>query len=729
MSSELEGNIQRITYTNPENGYTVAKVKIEGASDPVTVVGNIVSPKPGETIRVKGDWINHPKYGRQFQAVECQTSVPVTQGGIEKYLSSGLIQGIGPEMAHRIVERFGESTLSILEQEPERLSEVSGIGRKRIDTIRQAWNEQREIRNIMIFLRSYGVGADLAAKIYKRYGDHAVHIVKENPYQLAMEVYGIGFRTADRIAGELGFDMSSSLRAEAGVVYVMNQTVEEGNACYPYLLLVQKSQEALQIDRQIIIEAIESLSGDRQIIIEEPQNILDKERMVYLPAYHVSESGITVRFASLLKTHRDVGKLGRNIDADKAIRWVQDQLQITLSSDQMDAVKSALIRKTLIITGGPGTGKTTITKAILTIYNRMGVTTLLAAPTGRAAKRLSEATGCEAKTIHRLLKYSISAGGFQKNQNEPLVCDLLIIDEASMIDCVLMYHLLKALPPAAAFILIGDVNQLPSVGPGNVLKDIISSGRVPVTELHDIFRQAKESRIIINAHRIHLGLQPVYDSNLEDSDFFFIERDSPEVVSSTIVELVKNRIPRRFLLNPVDDIQVLTPMHRGQTGVENLNHLLQNALNTPGVTLTYGAKSFMARDKVMQIRNNYDKDVYNGDIGIITTIDPENLMVFVSFDGNPVRYERGELDELTLAYAVSVHKSQGSEFPAVVMPVLTEHYLLLQRNLLYTAVTRGKRLTVLVGSRKALSIAVKNDTPHKRYTMLKERLSEVVQGF
>ncbi len=708
MPEDLQGYIESITYTNEENGYTIARVKAHGLDEPVTIVGNLVSPVPGEMISMKGEWSQHPKYGRQFKVLSYRTSVPAAVRGIEKYLGSGLIKGIGPEMAHRIVERFGESTLEVIENDTQKLTQVEGIGRKRVEMIREAWDEQREIRGVMIFLQSHGVSPGYAAKIFKQYGNHAVNIVTENPYRLATDIFGIGFITADRIAEKMGFARDSGARAEAGILHVLSQCTEEGHVYYPYNRLIQRCQEILQIDREIIAHALEELNRNERLILE--------ETAVYLPPYYVSETGIA-SFLIELQNHR---KRIREIDSEMAVQWVQQRLDITLAEKQVEAIKYTLKEKLMVITGGPGTGKTTIMKAILAIISRIGIRIMLAAPTGRAAKRMSEATGYEAKTIHRLLEYNLRAGGFRKNQLDPLKCDLLILDEASMIDTVLMYHLLKAVPLPASLIFVGDVNQLPSVGAGNVLKDIIASGRVPVVELNEIFRQARESQIIVNAHRIHVGLAP--ESSGQESDFYFIMQEDPEKVLSIILELVGERIPRRFHLDPVDDIQVLTPMHRGVVGVENLNRELQNTLNPGQDGIIRGSKKFRLHDKVMQIRNNYDKDVFNGDIGRITRIERESMEVRVSFDGREVCYGSAELDEIVLAYAVSVHKAQGSEYPAVVIPVMTQHYILLQRNLLYTAVTRGEKLVVLVGTKKALNIAVKNDKTQKRYTLLKERL-------
>jgi len=724
MHVSLKGQIERITYTNDENGYTVAKVKISGRKDLVTVVGTLLVPIPGEVIEVKGNWMNHPRYGEQFKVEHYKSLVPASVYGIEKYLGSGLIKGIGPIMAKRIVEKFDKKTLEVIEKEIEKLAQVDGIGKKRIEMIKKAWQDQKEIRDVMIFLQTHGVGSGYATKIFKQYGNRSIKIVKENPYRLATDIFGIGFLTADRIAEKLGFPKDSELRAEAGILYVLNQLADEGHVYYPYEPLVKKCQEVLGVDREVIVKALDAISAAKMIVIEDlkegVEDFRENNKAVYLARFHLSETSIVTRMKTLISSPKSI----RKIDSDKAIEWVQKQLTITLAAKQVEAMRCAAENKVMIITGGPGTGKTTIINAILKIFSTLRVTIMLAAPTGRAAKRMSEATGHEAKTIHRMLEYSIRKGGFQRNEQKPLDCDLLIVDEASMIDTILMHHLLKAIPPGATFILVGDVNQLPSVGAGNVLKDIIASGQMQVVELNEIFRQAKESLIIVNAHKINSGLLPSFKSSGQKlDDFYFIEQEDPEEVLRIILELTNERIPRRFGFDPVDDIQVLTPMHKGVVGAGNLNVELQKALNPGENGVSRGGWNFRVNDKVMQVKNNYDKEVFNGDIGRITTIDPEDQEMTISFDGRQVPYGFTDLDEIVLAYAVSVHKSQGSEYPAVVMPILTQHYVLLQRNLVYTAVTRGRRLVVMVGTMKALAIGVRNDKTQKRYTYLRQRLS------
>ncbi len=727
MSSEnltdLRGQIERVTYTNEENSYTVVKVKVYGHKDLVTVIGNIVNATPGEIISMKGEWGNHPKYGEQFKVVFCECTTPATVYGIEKYLGSGLVKGIGPVMAKRIVKRFKEETLNVIEKDIEQLADIEGIGKKRIAMIKKAWEEQKEIRAIMIFLQSHGVSSAYSAKIYKQYGNESIKIVKENPYRLAIDIFGIGFLTADKIAQKLGFAKDSELRAAAGILHVLREMADEGHVYYPYEPLIEKCKEILDIDREIIVKAIGTVAVDKQIVIEDlnqnPGDFKENHKAVYLTGYHIAEKNLAVRLKTLIHTPQAI----RKIDSEKAVQWVQEKLSITLAEKQIEAVRCVTDNKVMIITGGPGTGKTTIINAIIRIFSIIKTKILLAAPTGRAAKRMMETTGHEAKTIHRLLEYSMRKGGFQKKADSPLECDLLIIDETSMIDTLLMHHLLKAIPSNATFVLVGDVNQLPSVGAGNVLKDIIESNAVPVVELNEIFRQAKESSIIVNAHLINEGKMPNLRSSQDKlDDFYFIEQEDPQKVMELIITLVKERIPKRFGFNAIDDIQVLTPMHRGIVGASNLNMELQKAMNPGDDGVNRFGRLYKVNDKVMQISNNYDKEVYNGDIGRVVSIDEEGQEVVVSIDDREIIYDYSELNELVHAYAVSIHKSQGSEYKAVVIPILTQHYILLQRNLLYTGVTRGKKLVVIVGTRKAMAIAVKNNKTQKRYTLLNERM-------
>jgi len=723
MLTELSGQIERITYTNEENGYTIARVKVHGQRDLITVVGYLMSPVPGEILNLKGEWVNHPKFGDQFKVVEYKTTVPATVFGIKKYLGSGLIKGLGPVIAGRIVKKFGEKTLDIIENDIEKLAIIEGIGEKRIAMIQDAWDEQKEVRDVMMFLQSHGVSSGYATKIFKQYGNRSVAVVTENPYRLAMDIFGIGFVIADSIADKLGFSKSSPLRVEAGILYVLHQLSDEGHVFYPYEYLVKKSQETLGVDRDTVAEALGNLAIDKKIVLEDLNESIDEfkenNKSVYLAKFHLCETSIATRLKMLSTTPKSI----RSVNVENALEWVQGQLDIRLAENQAKAIRCALENKIMVITGGPGTGKTTIINAILKIFSKLKVKTLLAAPTGRAAKRMTETTGHEAKTIHRLLEYSFTKGGFQKDEKKPLSCGLLILDEASMIDTILMHHLTKAIPTFATVILVGDVNQLPSVGAGNVLNDIIASGAISVVELNEIFRQARESRIIVNAHKINSGILPTFEDDVPGNDFYFIHQEDPEKVLEIILELTKERIPKRFGFDPVDDIQVLTPMHKGVVGAGNLNTELQKSLNPFQQEISRGNRNFRVNDKVMQIRNNYDKDVFNGDIGRITGLRPDDDEITVMFDGREVPYAFYELDELVLAYAVSIHKSQGSEYPAVVVPVLTQHYILLQRNLIYTAVTRGRNLVIMVGTQKALAMGVHNDKTKKRFTNLRYRMA------
>ncbi len=731
MLTDLEGQIEGITYTSEESGFTIVRVKVQGQRGTVTVVGNLMSPCTGEVLKMKGEWINHPKYGKQFKVMNYKTEVPASIDGIRKYLGSGLIKGIGPVIAERIVKKFGKTTLAVIKDKIERLSEVDGIGKNRLSMIKTAWEEQKDIRDVMLFLQTHGVGSGYAVKIFKQYGNRSIQAVKENPYRLATDIFGIGFITADSIADKLGFSRDSELRAKAGILYVMHQLADDGHVYYPYEPLVAKCRETLQVDRETIIRALGSITIEGMITIDDLNDNIDefrdKNKAVYLSGFYFSE----VKTAAMLKKLAATPKMIRNVNVTKAIEWVQNRLVVDLAENQVAAIRGSLENKVMVITGGPGTGKTTIINAVLKIFSRLKVKTLLAAPTGRAAKRMSETTGHEAVTIHRLLEFSFQKGGFRKNEKNLLDCGLLIIDEASMIDQILMHHLLKAIPYSATLIIVGDVNQLPSVGAGNVLNDIIASGIVPVIELTDIFRQARESRIIVNAHKINNGIIPdlePQDTSALKNDFYFIRQEDPEKVLKIIIELVKERIPLRFGFDPFDDIQVLTPMHRGIVGAENLNAKLQKALNPGKDEIIRGSRNYRVNDKVMQIKNNYEKDVFNGDIGRIVGISDADQEIIISFDGRNILYELSDLDEIILAYAVSVHKSQGSEYPAVIIPVLTQHYILLQRNLIYTAVTRGRELVVMVGTGKALAIGVNNNKTQRRYTYLKRRL-KLALGF
>jgi exodeoxyribonuclease V alpha subunit len=718
--STIQGLLERISYHNEENDFVVAKLQEKEKKELTTIIGNLSGITPGESLRLTGQWVHNKRFGEQFQVETFEITVPATLLGIQKYLASGLIKGIGPIMSERIVEKFGLHTLGVIEKTPETLSQVEGIGPKRISMIKKAWEEQKEIKEIMIFLQGHGVSAAYSAKIYKQYGDQSIEIVRENPYRLAHDIYGIGFMTADKIAQHLGIDPNSLVRAKAGLIYVLNQLTEEGHVYYPENQLIHKAKEILSVDEEIILLALRELSKEKELFIED----LDSEghlRAVFLAPLYIAETGIAQRLMGLKESPSNI----RSIHPEKAIEWVEQKLNIELAQRQEEAVLLAATSKVLIITGGPGTGKTTIITAILRIFQQLRLRVLLAAPTGRAAKRMNEATGWEAKTIHRLLEYSPHKGGFKKDQDDPLEADVLIIDETSMVDILLMYHLLKAIPSYTHLILVGDVDQLPSVGPGNVLKDIIRSGKFTVVRLTEIFRQAQESAIVVNAHKVNQGQFPFLEKTdkPEKTDFQFIQEEDPEKILQNILDLCAERIPRQFRFHPLREIQVLTPMHKGTIGVANLNIELQKRLNPNPSGITRGAWNLRIGDKVMQIVNNYDKDVFNGDIGWITKIDPEEREVAIDFDGRTISYDYSDLNEIVLAYAISVHKSQGSEYPVVILPVTTQHYMLLQRNLIYTGITRAKKLVILIGTKKALAIAIRNNKPQRRYTLLSERLA------
>ncbi|QAZ66154.1 SF1B family DNA helicase RecD2 [Solidesulfovibrio carbinolicus] len=717
--SDLSGQIERVTFTSEESGYTIAKVKVYGRRELVTVVGNILCPTPGEIIKMKGEWSNHPKFGEQFKLAYYKTTTPASVHGIEKYLGSGLIKGIGPVMAKRIVKLFGEATLDVIEADIQKLIEVPGIGSKRVGMIGQAWEEQKEIRSVMLFLQTHGVSSGYATKIYKQYKNESIAVVQDNPYRLAHDIFGIGFVTADKIAQKLGFDNNSPLRAEAGILYVLHQLSDEGHVFYPQDPLIEKAIEILEVEPGVLMDALGRLAREQKIVVETLDQPSGPVEAVYLAKFNLSEKQVAARLKALQTAAKGV----RAIDDEKAVEWVQEKLSMTLAAKQVEAVKAAATSKVLVITGGPGTGKTTIIRAILKIFSAITHHILLAAPTGRAAKRMSEATGHEAKTLHRLLEYSMQKGGFQKNEDHPLDCELIVVDEASMIDLILMHHLLKAIPRPATLILVGDVDQLPSVGAGNVLKDVIASGAIPVVELNEIFRQAQESSIIVNAHRINKGVMPDTRPRKEADDFYFVEEEEPERALQRIIQLVRERIPTRFGLDPINQVQVLTPMNRGVVGTTNLNLALQAALNPNGAEVVRGGRTYRVGDKVMQIKNDYDREVFNGDLGRIIGIDEEEQELTVDIDGRSIVYDFSGLDELVLAYGVSIHKSQGSEYPAIVIPVLIQHYVMLQRNLLYTGVTRGKKLVVIVGTKKALGIAVRNNKTISRHTYLASRLN------
>ena len=735
MSETLVGTVERITYYNEENGYTVAQVTPEGRAYTVTVVGNLMEVSPGESLRLHGEWTNHPRYGRQFQVEQYATVLPATATGIEKYLGSGLIKGIGPVTARRIVRRFKLDTLHIIEEEPARLREVLGVGKKRVDMIQAAWEEQKAIKEVMIFLQGHKVSTSHAVKIYKTYGDASIDVVRNDPYRLARDIHGIGFLTADKIAREMGLAHDSPQRVQAGIAYTLSQMADDGHVYAPQGELVHESTQILDVAPELIIEGVEALAAGEQVRVEYPLSApqsgsgdqgIREDRAVYLPPFYYSEVGVANRLRTLLEVEGSRLSFYREADLDRVFEHLAAKEAMVLNEGQKRAVQMALKHKVAVLTGGPGTGKTTAVRTVIRLLEAKGYRYALAAPTGRAAKRLAEATGREAKTIHRLLEFKPRQGfQFVRNEENPLEADMVIVDEASMLDVLLTNHLLKAVPPESHLLLVGDVDQLPSVGAGDVLRDIIESGVADVVRLTDIFRQAEGSLIVENAHRINRGALPLFSKNA--TDFFLFPAEDADRAADLIVDLVKTRIPRRFGLDPMEDIQVLSPLYRGAAGVGELNRRLQEALNPASERKPerrQGSQVIRLGDRVMQLRNNYDKEVFNGDMGRVVRLDVVEQVVTVRIDRREVQYDYVDLDELVHAYAVSVHKSQGSEYRAVVIPVLTQHYVMLQRNLLYTALTRAKDLVVLVGTRQAIAIAVRNNQIAERHTALDVRLRE-----
>ena len=702
--------VERVTFHNEESGFCVLRVKVQGKRDLLTVVGTVANVSAGEWVTAQGVWIRDRDHGLQLKANSLHCSAPTSQEGIEKYLGSGLIKGIGPVYAKKLVAKFKEGVLKIIDQSSARLEEVPGIGKGRRLKIRAAWVEQKAVREIMLFLHAHGVSTSRAVRIYKTYGEEAMETVRANPYTLAKDIPGIGFKTADGVAQKLGIPPDSILRARAGLIHTLAEAMGSGHCGLPKNILLSKTVELLGVDEVLLTEALERLLVDEELVFD--------ESLIYLPVLRAAEQEI----ANRLRTLSSKPSSYPVIAMDKALPWVEQKTGKVLAPHQVEALKQAISSRVLVITGGPGVGKTTLVHSILLILRGKKMTCLLCAPTGRAAKRLAETTGMEAKTIHRLLGVRSSGGGFAHDAANPLTCDLLVADETSMIDVLLFSKLLRALPAHAHLLLIGDVDQLPSVGPGSVLGDIIQSGIVPVVRLTEIFRQAQGSQIIRNAHKINEGHLPDLEGS-HDSDFYFIEREEADTAQTTILELVKTRIPKR--LGGDQDIQVLCPMNRGTLGTRHLNSVLQEALNPrradEPLVETFGSQ-FRLRDKVIQTRNNYDKDVFNGDIGRIAAINPEEREVTIHYDGREVLYDFGELDEIAHAFAITIHKSQGSEFPVVIIPVAMQHFLLLQRNLIYTGLTRGKRFVVIVGQKKALSLAVRNGQSTQRHSALLKRL-------
>ena len=701
--------VERITYQNPENGYTVLKCAVKNYRELVTVVGIMPDTHVGSVLSLEGFWKVDAKYGRQFSVEKFEETLPATVYGIEKYLGSGLIKGIGPKFARRIVEKFGKDTLEVIEENPNALIEVEGIGKVRVERIKTSWQEQKEIKNIMLFLQGHEVSTSHATKIFKTYGSESIRIVKENPYRLADDIWGIGFKTADSIAAKMGIEKDRFIRLRSGILYTLNKLAESGHCYAVREQLIEKASQLLEVDAlKLEITLDEMIRTD---------DVIKEDEAIYLPPFYFSETGCAKSMLHLLASDRKI-----RVNPQEIVKKVVSQSEISYDEIQMEAINTAISSKIMVLTGGPGTGKTTTTMGIISAYRMVGCKILLAAPTGRAAKRMSEATGMEAKTIHRLLEFK-PPEGYQKNEDKPLDGDVLILDECSMVDVILMYNLLKAIPEHMSLILVGDTDQLPSVGAGNVLKDVIDSGRIPVVRLTRIFRQAQGSRIIMNAHRINKG-EAIDMRGGKESDFFFAGKETNEEVVDTLVKYCTQNLPRYYHVDAFRDIQVLTPMQRGTCGAANLNQVLQEAMNPTRIFLHRGGTQYRLHDKVMQIRNDYDKEVFNGDIGTVTRVDMEERELTVDFDGRAVVYDVTELDELALAYAVTIHKAQGSEYPIVVMPFTMSHFVMLQRNLLYTGVTRAKKILVLIGEKKAVYYAIKNEKTTERNTKLAERLRE-----
>lgn len=729
----LEGTLDQIVFANEENGWSVVRLQLADSSS-VTAVGNLLAAQPGEQLELVGSWENNSRYGRQLKVTSFTTLRPASVAAIEKYLGSGLIRGIGRAMAQRLVAHFGAETLDMIDHEPERLAEVEGIGPKRSKAIREAWVEQREVKQLMLFLHEHEVSTAHALKVFKRYGGEALRVVKEEPYRLATDIWGIGFRTADGIASKLGIAPDAPQRAQAAVVHLLREATGRGHVFLPRGVLLADAAELLSLDEGRIAAAIEVLAQNATIVVEADgtggtsgtvAGEGHRDEGVFLTAFHASETQLAQQLALLasapLAQPLDLagGELVRALDEFERRESIQ------LAPQQRRAIESAVRARVLVITGGPGTGKTTLVRGIVQILSRHGGRLKLAAPTGRAAKRLAEATGQEAKTIHRLLEFEPRSRTFQRDEKRPLKAEAIIVDEASMLDTVLAHHLVGAVPAGCRLILVGDVDQLPSVGAGNVLSDLIGSGKIEVVRLTEIFRQAKRSAIVRSAHQVNHGEMPELAASA-DSDFFLIERPDAEDLIQTLTHLVAERIPAAFGFDPVRDIQVLTPMNRGSLGVVNLNQSLRRRLNPKGREVARGGTVLRVGDKVMQIRNNYDLEVFNGDLGRIDEIDPQEHRVWVQVDGKRIGYKFAELDELRLAYACSIHKSQGSEYPCVVLPIHTQHYVMLERNLIYTALTRARRLAVLVGEKRALAIAVRNHRTRLRHTRLADRLRTLI---
>ncbi len=713
----VKGTIKRLVYHNEGNGFVIARINLqEPEKKETTVVGKMAAISVGETYQFKGNWNLNSRYGWQFNFNDYQIILPTTLEGVRRYLGSGLIKGVGPSTANRIVNHFGEKTLETIEGYPEKLNEVEGIAQKRIELIKKSWQEQKEIKRVMLFLQSYRITTGYAVKIFKQYGSRAIEKLKENPYCLVDDIFGIGFKIADKIAQNLGIKKNCPSRIRAGIKYCLNENAGQGH-CFVYQdVITQMTAELLEITEEQVERECVVLSHSKEIIVQDDQ--------VWLPLYFYAEKEVSQKITGIIRFPQQLTQ----IDIDLKIEQLEEKYRIRFATEQKKAIKEVLLHRVLILTGGPGTGKTTTTIGLIELFEDLGLKIVLAAPTGRAAKKLSEATRRNAKTIHRLLSYNPKKRGFTKDEQNPIRADVIILDEVSMIDIILMRHLLKAVTQDTFLILIGDIDQLPSVGPGNLLKDMIDSEVIPVIRLTHIFRQKEKSLIVVNAHLVNQGKYPIL-SGKQQRDFYFLKEEDPEKAAEKIIHLCTSRLPRSYRLNPLRDIQILTPMYKGAVGADQLNNLMRNALNPTGKSVNYGQQQYKINDKVMQIRNNYDKEVFNGDIGNIKEIDHEEQVVKVLFYSRIVEYDFSELNELALAYAITVHKSQGSEYPVVIIPMLTQHFLLLQRNLLYTAITRAKKLVIIVGTNKALWIAIKNNKTVKRNTFLKERLKQTTQLF
>lgn len=711
----LDGRVEKIIFRNDDNGYTVAEFKTDGGS--ITVVGNLLSAREGDFAKLEGEFVTHPRYDKQFKINKYTSVKPTGIRNIEIFLASGFITGIGPEIAKEVVKTFGNKTMDIIENDIDRLVEVKGIAYKKLEMIKKSWEEHKKIKDLVFFLQEHDISNYLATKIYSVYREQSIPKIKENPYVLVKDIRGVGFLTADKIAMKLGFPLNSVFRAEAACIHVMLKSLDEGHCYLPYNDVISNVNKLIDIPIDTIEKSLVSLEDDNKIIVDSG----DDGDNVYLLSHYKYELTAAIYVSKLLKQSNHP----ITIKADKEIKKLEKIYNIEFDEIQKEAIAAGLTKKMLIISGGPGTGKTTIINSIIDLTRKHSNKLInLAAPTGKAAKRMSEVTGMDAQTIHRLLEYDGALKTFARNEYNPIACDLLIIDEMSMTDMHLFYSLIKSVPMHASVIFVGDIDQLPSVGAGNVLRELIQSGKILTVFLTKIFRQAEESLIIVNSHRINRGEFPFYENQNGKTDFFFIEKNDPIDARKTIIDFVVNRLPKQFGLDPLNDIQVLSPMYKGEIGVNTLNRELQSVLNKQYTSRKYQRDfvTFLEGDKVMQIRNNYDKEVFNGDVGTIVAIYPEDKYLTINFDGIDIQYTFGEMDEIVLAYAATIHKSQGSEFPAVVMPMTMQHFILLQRNLLYTGITRGKKYVVIVGEKKAMAMAIKNNTARVRYTRLAEKI-------